>query len=69
LLEQGKYEESISYFDRVLKIEPDRIGGLVNKANALQELNRTDEAFPLFIRAHELSNDPLSWKPTFVIIK
>jgi tetratricopeptide (TPR) repeat protein len=69
LLEQGKFEESIPYFDRVLEIEPDRIGGLVNKANALQELDRTDEAFPLFIKAHELSKDPLSWKPTFVIIK
>ena len=69
LLEQGKYEESLPYFDRVLEIEPDRIGGLVNKANALQELDRTDEAFPLFIKAHQLSKDPLSWKPKFVIIR
>ncbi|HJJ22849.1 MAG TPA: tetratricopeptide repeat protein [Nitrosopumilus sp.] len=69
LLQQGKYEESLPYFDRVLEIEPDRIGGLVNKANALQELNRTDEAFPLFIKAHQLTKEPLSWKPTFIIIK
>ena len=69
LLEQGKYEESLSYFDRVLEIEPDRIGGLVNKANALQELGRTDEAFPLFIKAHQLTKDPLSWKPKFIIIR
>ena len=69
LLEQGKYEESLPYFDRVLEIQPDRIGGLVNKANALQELDRVDEAFPLFIKAHQLTKDPLSWKPTFVIIR
>lgn len=69
LLEQGKFEESLPYFDRVLEIEPDRIGGLVNKANALQELGRTDEAFPLFKKAHQLTNDPLSWKPTFVIVR
>lgn len=69
LMEQGKYEESLSYFDRALGIEPDRIGALVNKANALQELHRDDEAHPLFIKAHKLSKDPLSWKPKFVIVK
>lgn len=69
LLDRGDFEDSIPYFDRVLEIEPDRIGALVNKANALQELDRDDEAFPLFIKAHKLSNDPLSWKPKFVIIK
>lgn len=69
LLERGDYEESLSYFDRALEIEPDRIGALVNKANALQELHRDSEAHPLFIKAHQLSNDPLSWKPKFVIVK
>jgi len=69
LLERGDYEESITYFDRVLEIEPDRIGALVNKANALQELRRDSEAHPLFIKAHQLSGDPLSWKPKFVIVK
>jgi len=69
LLEQGEYEESLFYFDRALEIEPERIGALVNKANALQELHRENEAFPLFIKAHQLSKDPLSWKPQFVIVK
>ena len=69
LLEQGEYEASLPYFDRALELEPDRIGALVNKANALQELHRDSEAHPLFIKAHQLSNDPLSWKPKFVIVK
>ncbi len=69
LFEQGLYENSLPYFDKALEIEPDRIGALVNKANALQELHRDSEAHPLFIKAHKLSNDPLSWKPKFVIIK
>ena len=69
LMEQGQHEESLYYFDRALEIEPDRIGALVNKANALQELHRDDEAHPLFIKAHKLSKDPLSWKPKFVIVK
>ena len=69
LMQQGHYEDSLSYFDRALEIEPDRVGALVNKANALQELHRDKEAHPLFIKAHQLSNDPLSWKPKFVIVK
>lgn len=69
LTEQGLNEESLEYFDRALEIEPDRIGALVNKANALQNLHRDNEAHPLFIKAHTLSNDPLSWKPKFVIVK
>lgn len=69
LLEQGKYEESLKYFDEALQIEPDRIGALVNKANALQELKRTNEAYELFKKAHQLSDDPLSWKPKFVIVQ
>ena len=48
LLEQGKYEESLQYFDRALEIEPERLGAIVNKANALQELKRFNEAFELF---------------------
>jgi len=69
LLEQGHYEKSLQYFDEALQIEPDRVGALVNKANALQELKRTNEAYDLFKKAHQLSNDPLSWKPKFVIIQ
>ena len=69
IFEQGEYEESLKYFDEALSIEPDRVGALVNKANALQELKRTNEAYELFKKAHQLSDDPLSWKPKFIIIQ
>ena len=69
IFEQGDYEESLKYFDEALSIEPDRVGALVNKANALQELKRTNEAYELFKKAHQLSDDPLSWKPKFVIVQ
>ncbi len=69
ILGQGDPEGSIGYFDQALEIEPDRIGALVNKANALQDLKKLDEAYELFIKAHKLSKDPLSWKPKFVIVK
>lgn len=69
LLEQGKPKESIEFFDRALELEPERIGALINKANALQDMKQLDEAYELFIKAHKLSKDPLSWKPKFVIVK
>lgn len=69
IFEQGDPEDSLKYFDEALSIEPDRIGALVNKANALQELKRTNEAYELFKKAHQLSKDPLSWKPKFIIIQ
>jgi len=69
LMELGFHEESLQYFDRALEIEPDRIGALINKANALQDLHRDEEAHPLFIKAHQLTNEPLGWKPKFVIVK
>lgn len=69
IFEQGDAEGSLKFFDEALAIEPDRVGALVNKANALQELKRTDEAYELFKKAHQLSNDPLSWKPKFIIIQ
>ena len=68
LFDKGQYEEAIPFFDKALEIEPNRIGALVNKANALQELNRLDEAYDLFKKAYKLSDDPLSWKPKFVIV-
>ena len=69
IFEQGDPEGSLKYFDEALLIEPDRIGALVNRANALQELKRTNEAYELFKKAHQLSEDPLSWKPKFIIIQ
>lgn len=69
VLNQGKHEESLAIFDKALEIEPNRLGALINKANALQELGRLDEAAEYFHRAWAIDKDPLSWTPRFVIVK
>jgi tetratricopeptide (TPR) repeat protein len=69
LLNQGKHQESLEYFDKALEIEPNRLGAIINKANALQDLNRLDEAAVFFHKAWSIDKDPLSWTPRFVIIK
>jgi tetratricopeptide (TPR) repeat protein len=69
LFEKGKYQESIVYFDKVLEIEPTRLGAIINKANALQELKQYKEALKYFELAYQIDKDPLSWKPRYVIIK
>jgi tetratricopeptide (TPR) repeat protein len=38
--QQGRYEEAIEYFDRVLAIDPDHWDALNNKALALDRLGR-----------------------------
>jgi tetratricopeptide (TPR) repeat protein len=45
LLDRGKkYEESLKWFDRAIKIEPNQSVPIVNKAKALVALNRVSEA-------------------------
>lgn len=39
----GRYEESLVWFDRVLEIDPEGLGGLYNRMLALGALNRTKE--------------------------
>ena len=54
IFDQGDPEGSLKYFDEALLIEPERIGALVNKANALQELKRTNEAYDFVITSYSI---------------
>jgi len=56
LLGEGKNEEAVKYFDRVLAIEPDAVDALNNKGVALAELGRYEEAVKYFDRV--LAMDP-----------
>jgi tetratricopeptide (TPR) repeat protein len=51
----GRYEEAISYYDKVLAIKPDNVDALNNKGNALNSLNRYEEAISYFDKALALS--------------
>jgi len=41
---EGKFEESLKYFDEALEIDPKNLEALMNKANSLRVLGRYDEA-------------------------
>ncbi len=57
LMNLGRYDESLSAFDKLLAKEPDNARGLKYKARALYYLGRMDEARGLLARAIEADPD------------
>jgi len=54
LLKQGKFEESITWFDRALAIKADCTECLFNRGVALVYLGRVEEALAMFNRVLEI---------------
>jgi tetratricopeptide (TPR) repeat protein len=50
LLLLGWQDEAVEWFDKALKLQPDFIPALTNKAHALTQLHRFDEAFAIYER-------------------
>ena len=48
LIIDSKYKESISYFDKVLEIDPNHVDALGSKAAALAQLGKTESALSLY---------------------
>ena len=55
LISNGKYEESISYYDHILEIDPDDQKALLNKGSVLIELNRIEEAIKCYDKILEIN--------------
>jgi predicted O-linked N-acetylglucosamine transferase (SPINDLY family) len=55
LSELEKYEESIRYFDKAIKLQENLVGAHVNKANALRKLSQYEPALECFERAFGLN--------------
>ena len=53
-LQSSNYEEALSYFDQVLEIEPSHTSTLINKGNALKNLDRNEEALSTIDKALEI---------------
>jgi tetratricopeptide (TPR) repeat protein len=51
----GRREEAISYYDKVLAIEPGNMDALNNKGNALDNLGRYEEAIKYYDKAIEIN--------------
>jgi len=62
LLNSGKYEEAISYFDKVLEIEPANIDAMNNKGASLISLERYEESLSTFDKILEIyPDDDIAW--------
>jgi len=54
LLEQGKFNDALEYFDRILAIDPNDAITLGNKGAALTQLDSHEEAIALYNKALEI---------------
>ena len=54
LLQQGKFNDAIRYFDKILEIDPYDSIALGNKGAALTQLNRHEEALQVYNKALEI---------------
>jgi tetratricopeptide (TPR) repeat protein len=52
--QQGRYEEAIEYFDRVLIIDPNHVGALIINGLALDSLGRSEEAIEYYDTALDI---------------
>jgi tetratricopeptide (TPR) repeat protein len=50
----GRDEEALLWLDKVLNLNPEHLAALYNKAYALRELRRFDEAIAFFLRIKAL---------------
>jgi len=54
LIYENKYEEAITYYDKVLEIDPKDIDALNNKGDALYDLDRYNEAIQYYDKVLEI---------------
>ena len=66
LIENSKFEEAISYFDKVLEIDPNHVDALYNKGSLLYSMGKSYEAISYLAKAvdidpnHDLAKSKLN---------
>ena len=61
LLNEGKYDEAIVYYDKALEIKPNDVDALNNKGLALYNLERYEEAITYYEKALEIDPKLCRW--------
>jgi tetratricopeptide (TPR) repeat protein len=56
LVDKGKYEEAINFYDKALGISPQDVVALTNKGTALDQLGRYEEAVECFDKVLEINS-------------
>ena len=57
LITEGRFEESIKYYDRILEINPEDQRAMLNKGSVLLELDRYEDAIKEYDRILEINPD------------
>ena len=57
LVSEGRYEEAIKYYDRILEIDPEDQKALLNKGSVLKDLERYEEAIKYYDKILEIDPD------------
>ena len=57
LISEGRHEESIKYYDKILEINPDDQKALLNKGSVLRDLERYDESIKYYDKILEINPD------------
>src|SRR5688500_14405292 len=60
LLDAGKYQEAITYYEKAIAINPNDTAALYNKGLALSLLGRNEEAIPYFDKTLTISPNDLA---------
>ena len=55
LISNGKYEESIKYYDKILEINPNDVNALLNKGSIFIELDKFDESIKHYDKILEIN--------------
>ena len=55
LISNGKYEESITYYNKILEINPNDVDALLNKGSILIELDKFDESIKYYNKILEIN--------------
>ena len=57
LISEGRYEESIRYYDKILEIDPDEVRALLNKGSVLIQLQKYEESIRYYDKILEIDPD------------
>ena len=67
LFEKGNIDEAINLYDEALKNKPDFENALNSKANALDKINKKNEAFEIYQKLNEIKQENSVYKLNYAL--
>lgn len=67
LFSQGKYEEAIQFYDKLIEVDPQASSAWIGKGKSLDALGKYDEAIKCFEITHNNRNEGINWALTTIV--